>query len=191
MEINELTTERLLLRKFRSSDLDFVYNHFSDHQVSEFLYDNEPPKDMEASREILNWCMDFESTTHMRWCISLTDNSNQIGTCGFHRFDATNNAAEIGYDLFPKYWKKGYMTEALLKMLSYGFEQLGLNRIYAFVYVDNHRSNHLLEAAGFTLEGVVREKHYYRGNYYDHNLFSLLKSEAALDKHGRKIVFSS
>ena len=78
------------------------------------------------------------------------------------------------------------MTEALSKILSHGFEQLGLNRIYAFVSIDNNRSNHLLEKLGFTLEGVVREKHFFRGKYYDHNLFSLLKSEAPNKVRGGK-----
>jgi len=177
MNFSELKTNRLLLRKFVSGDLDFIHTHFSNSKVSAFLYDNEPPEDINASRQILDWCMDFASATHLRWCITLKDSSTPIGTCGFHRYDKTNNAAEIGYDLFPDYWHNGYMREALTAILSFGFEILALNRIYAFVSVHNAASNHLLETLGFSLEGVVREKHYYKGKYYDHNLYSLLKSE--------------
>ncbi|MBI9050119.1 MAG: GNAT family N-acetyltransferase [Anaerolineaceae bacterium] len=176
MNISELKTNRLLLRNFESSDLDFVHAHFSNSKVTAFLYDNEPPENIDASKEILDWCMDLASPTHVRWCITLINGSNPIGTCGFHRYDNTNNAAEIGYDLFPDHWSNGYMSEALTEMLSYGFGNLGLNRIYAFVFVNNAASNHLLEKLGFSLEGVVREKHYYKGKYYDHNLYSLLKS---------------
>lgn len=178
MEFTELATDRLILRKFARSDLNFLHNHFSNSQVSEFLYDNEPPKDIEETRELLNWCMEFNSLTHIRWCITLAESSTQIGTCGFHCLDKTNNASEIGYDLLPQFWGKGYMTEALSTMLSFGFEQLDLNRIYAFVFVNNPGSNSLLKKLGFTLEGVVRDKHLFRGKYYDHNLYSLLKRES-------------
>ena len=177
MNVSELKTNRLLLRKFASSDLNFVHHHFSNAKVTEFLYDNEPAESIDAARKILDWCMDFSSPTHTRWCITLLDNKTQIGTCGFHNYDSTNNASEIGYDLLPDYWNNGYMSEALTEMLSYGFEHLGLNRIYAFVFVNNAASNRLLERLGFSLEGVIREKHYYRGKYYDHNLHSLLRSD--------------
>jgi len=179
LEFTELVTDRLILRKFKISDLNFLYDHFSNSQVSEFLYDNEPPGNVEETREILDWCLDFNSLTHIRWCITIAETSEQIGTCGFHQLDRKNHAAEIGYDLSPQFWGKGYMTEALSAMLPFGFEQLGLNRIYAFVFVHNDPSNNLLEKLGFTLEGIVREKHLFRGKYYDHNLYSLLKRESA------------
>lgn len=177
MHICELKTNRLLLRYFTSSDLNFVHQHFSNPKVTAFLYDNEPAETIDAAREILDWCMDSTSKTHVRWCITQIDGTNPIGTCGFHRYDSTNNAAEIGYDLFPDYWNNGYMSEALTEMLSYGFENLGLNRIYAYVFINNTASNKLLEKLGFSLEGVLREKHYYKGKYYDHNLYSLLRSD--------------
>ncbi len=122
--------------------------------------------------------MDFSSNDHMRWGIALKDQPEiLIGTCGFHVYDQNNNTAEIGYDLSSKHHRKGYMSEALKEIIKYGFERLRLHKISAAVYVGNTASNKLLEKLGFQLEGVIRDKHYFRGEYFDHNLYSLLETE--------------
>lgn len=69
------------------------------------------------------------------------------------------------------------MTEALRAMLSYGFEQMRLNRVEALVYVENEASIRLLERLGFLREGILRQ-YFRRGEeYYDHWLLSLLKAD--------------
>ncbi|WP_089744453.1 GNAT family N-acetyltransferase [Gracilibacillus ureilyticus] len=52
-----------------------------------------------------------------------------------------------------------------------------LNRINAYVALENIQSIKLLKKLGFKNEGVFRDKHYFRGKYYDHYSFSLLKRE--------------
>jgi ribosomal-protein-alanine N-acetyltransferase len=69
------------------------------------------------------------------------------------------------------------MTEALQEVIKFGFEKMGLNRIQGFVHTQNEKSVNVLLRLGFKQEGTVREKHYFRGNYYDHFCLSLLKSE--------------
>ncbi|MCP4178315.1 MAG: GNAT family N-acetyltransferase [bacterium] len=177
MKYSLLETSRLILRKFEPNDLSFVYNHFSNSFVSEYLYDNEPPKNKDEAKEILDWCIDIESLNHIRWCIILKEKNIPIGTVGFHIYDQINNAIEIGYDLSQKYTQQGYMTEAMNVVINYGFKNYNLNRIHACVAVENTGSNRLLEKSGFHLEGIIRDKHFFRGNYYDHNLFSLLKKD--------------
>ena len=89
----------------------------------------------------------------------------------------TNNIAEIGYDLWHEYWGQGYMKEALISAIESGFTNMGLNRINAFVALENINSIKLLEKLGFKNEGVYRDKHLFRGKYYDHYSFSLLKRD--------------
>lgn len=176
MEFVKLNTDRMVLREFQTEDLTFVYNHFSDPRISKYLFDADPPGTIDDARELLNWCLDTHSN-HLRWCMVSKDKNAPIGTCGFHCYDRRNNAAEIGYDLSFEKWNNGYMTEALSKLLSHGFNAGSLHRIYAYVYVHNDASNQLLQKLGFKLEGVIRDKHLYHGRYYDHNLFSLLCGE--------------
>ena len=112
-----------------------------------------------------------------RWIIVDKDTNQPIGTCGFHCWDRRNNTAEIGYDLWHECWGKGYMKEALTTVLESGFHNMGLNRINAFVTLENINSIKLLEKLGFKNEGIYRDKHLFRGKYYDHYTFSLLKRE--------------
>lgn len=170
----ELKAQRLSLRPFGTSDLEFIHRHFTDPHVVQYIYDHEPPADENEAAKLLEWCMDFESKDHVRWCITLMDGSQPIGTCGYHYYDPLNKSSEIGYDLSQPHWGKGLMYEALMTMLEYGAEALDLHRIYAYVYPKNGRSIRLLGRLGFYYEGTVRDKHLYRGKYYDHDLYSLI-----------------
>lgn len=100
-----------------------------------------------------------------------------LGTCGFHCIDLDNNICELGYDLSPEYWSNGYMTEALGAILAFIFENTEMNRVQAFVHTENARSCRLLERNGFSREGIFRDKHFFRGKYYDHFMYSLLRRE--------------
>ncbi len=173
----DIETDRLILRKFQHKDLQFIFNHFSNNDVCKYLYDNEPLRSIEEAKEIMAFYEDQENKTHNRWMIINKQDNNRMGTCGFHCWDKQNNIAEIGYDLTKMYWGQGYMTEALTSILNHGFQNLGLNRVQAFVSIENESSSKLLLKLGFKNEGIIREKHLYRGEYYDHFCFSLLKRE--------------
>lgn len=172
-----IETERLFLRELRDEDIDFIFKHFSDENVCMYLYDAEPLKEVNEAREIVEWYKNSERKNHSRWGIEHKENKKIIGTCGYHCWDRINNIAEIGYDLGKEFWGQGYMTEALTSIIQNGFNNMALNRIQAFVYTDNKRSNMLLEKLGFVNEGVIREKHLFRGKYYDHYCYSLLKND--------------
>lgn len=176
MKYQKLETARLLLRQFDPDDLDFIFYHFSDEYVSRYLYDNEPPRSPEEAQAILDWCREQEPD-HIRWCITLKETLEPIGTIGFHRYDNQNNSSEIGYDLSSAHARKGIMTEALKCVLEYGRRQYGLHRIHGSVAVNNLASNKLLEKNGFQLEGVIRDQYFFRDSYYDHNLWSFIYPE--------------
>ena len=69
------------------------------------------------------------------------------------------------------------MSEALGAAIPMGFKEMGLNRIQAMINPDNARSKKLAGRMGFKEEGVMRDKYLFRGKYYDHCCFSLLKRE--------------
>lgn len=73
------------------------------------------------------------------------------------------HCAEIGYWLGKKYWGRGITTVAVKLVAKYGFEKLGLRRIYAFTFLFNKVSAKVLEKAGFKYEGKLR-KHVKKGN---------------------------
>lgn len=173
-----LETDRLFLRNVNNEDVDFIYRLFSDKRVCEFLYDEELFTSRNDAIEFVKWNKDPEEKGYNRWVlVKKGDNQEQIGTCGYDYWDRTNNIAEIGYDLWHEYWGQGYMNEALISAIESGFNHMNLNRINAFVALDNVNSIKVLEKLGFMNEGVYRDKHLFRGKYYDHYTFSLLKRD--------------
>lgn len=173
----ELETQRLRLRELNLSDTEFIFKHFSNDKVCEFLLDEEAFTSLDEAIELVNSYTNPEQKKFNRWGIVRKEDNKLIGTCGFHCWDQTNNITEIGYDLWHKYWGQGYMTEVLKSVIQSGIDNMKLNRIQAYVSLENDRSSGLLKKLGFTNEGIVRDKHFYHGSYYDHYCFSLLKRE--------------
>lgn len=172
-----LESERLILRPLIPEDTDFIFKHFSDPQVNQYLLDNPPVADYAEAEEIVQFYLEPEGKSYNRWGLMRKSDQRLIGTCGYHRWEKRYFRAEIGYDLSPDFWGKGYMREALSAAIGYGLERMYLNRIDALVYVDNMPSSGLLQRLGFKEEGILRDYFYLNGQFYDHYLFALLKSE--------------
>jgi len=79
------------------------------------------------------------------------------------------------------------MAEVLPTVISYGFKELELNRIEANPLARNSRSNNVLLKLGFTDEGTLRQRIFFRGVYEDQMYFGLLRNEwvkATAPRHG-------
>ncbi|MBM7837807.1 ribosomal-protein-alanine N-acetyltransferase [Alkalihalobacillus xiaoxiensis] len=173
----QLETDRLRLRALTDDDAAFIFKLYSNEKVCAYLYDEEVYTSMDDAREFIEWHAEPEKKGRNRWGIERKTDGVLLGTCGFDSWDRYNQIAEIGYDLWPEYWGAGYMKEALVRAIDNGFSSMNLNRINAFVALENYSSFKLLEQLGFKKEGIMREKHLFRGVYYDHYSYSLLKRE--------------
>ena len=177
-----LETDRLVLRELALEDTEFIYSHFSDPAITQFLMDEPPLSAQSQAREIINFYRNPEGKTYNRWGIVLKQNKKLIGTCGYHKWHQRYFRAEIGYDLSATCWGQGYMTEALTVIIQNGFGNMGLNRIDALVYTENTRSTKLLHNLDFQKEGILRDYFYLDGKFYDHYLFSLLRKDWQLSQ---------
>ena len=172
-----LQTDRLVLRQLTIADTDFVFQHFRDPRVTQYLMDEPPVADYAQAQAIVNFYLDPEGKTHNRWGIVRKTDNRLMGTCGYHKWAKVHFRAEIGYDLSPDCWGQGYMTEALRAMIHNGFEQMELNRIEALVYINNHRSLQLLQRLGFKPEGILVDYFHLDKIFCDHYLLALLRRE--------------
>ena len=172
-----IETERLLLQPLTAEHTDFVFRHFSNPAVYQYLLDEPPVTDHAQAEEIVQFYAEPAGKPYNRWVILRKSDNQPIGTCGYHKWDRRYFRTEIGYDLHPDFWGQGYMTEALKAVIASGFEKVGLNRIDALVYVENKPSIRLLQRLGFTREGLLRDYFYLDGKFYDHIIFSILRRE--------------
>ncbi len=82
--------------------------------------------------------------------------------------------AEIGYWIAESYWGKGIISKAIPTIVKYGFEELGLKRIYAHVFDFNEASKKVLEKAGFSLEYIAKQAVIKNGLIIDECRYSML-----------------
>lgn len=172
-----LTTERLLLRQIQLADAEDLFATFADEQVMEF-YGHLPHKTVDDSRELIRqqheWYAQHQG---IRWGITLKGEDRVIGSCGFYLFDLESQHVETGYELNRAYWRQGIVSEAMAAILTYAFSELNLQRVEAVVDDVNERSKGLLRKLGFTHEGTLRKRFYFRERFLDEHYFGLLRDE--------------
>jgi RimJ/RimL family protein N-acetyltransferase len=100
-----------------------------------------------------------------------------VGKIRYFNLNMQNRSVELGYLVAPDERKKGYAKEGLQILIIYLFNYLYLNRIYAQTASFNEASVKLLKSLDFTQEGTLRQHHFYKGNFYDDLLFSILRHE--------------
>lgn len=176
-EFPVLHTKRLALRQVRPSDAPALFAIFSNPAVTRY-YD-QPTFTELAQAEALAARMQqrFAEKRTIRWAITRADDDRLIGTCGFAEWKRHFHCAAIGYELAQGEWGQGIMTEVLTAVLTYGFTQMQLNRIEAYVMTGNTASMRLLQKLGFQEEGLLRQYGYWQNAYHDLHLFALLKRE--------------
>lgn len=69
------------------------------------------------------------------------------------------------------------MFEAISAILTYGFSEMGLQRVEAIIDDLNARSKGLLLKLGFTYEGNLRQRYFFRSRFEDEHYFGLLRHE--------------
>lgn len=173
-----LETDRLRLRPITRADHDDWLAIWHSPGVLDYLIDFDGAPRDEVAREIIDWAERiFREKSGIRWAITLQPDDRMIGSCGFHLYDRRDSRVEIGYELRSDYWRRGIMSEAAQAVVQFCFERLGAHRLEADVVEGNVASAALLKKAGFTLEGVWRDRVFKRGAFHSLWQFGLLAPE--------------
>lgn len=180
MNMQPITTERLQLKPIHVEDATGLYEIWSDSKVTKHM-NIAAFTDVKQAEEMITLLQELgQEGKACRWTIQLKANDSIIGSCGFNYLDFENERAEIGYELGYPYWGNGYITEALQALLSFGFQELGLNRIEAKVEPENANSVKVLKKLRFVEEGLLRQYEKSKGVPVDLHMFSLLRREWAM-----------
>ncbi len=163
--IPTLETDRLTLRGMRVSDASDMYEYACRPSVTEYLT-WEPHASVAETREYLTYVgQRYRTGDFYDWSVVSKETGHMIGTCGFTSFNCSADSAEIGYVLNPAYQGKGLATEAVRRVLQFGFAELSLHRIEAHFIEGNDASRRLMERVGMTFEGFARESMKIKGKY--------------------------
>lgn len=163
-----LETPRLRLRDFTADDWPAVFAYQRDPRYLR-LYEwaDRTPEEVKAFVQMFIDQQQAEPRTRFQLAVTLRDTGELIGNCGIRRASPDAHEAEIGYELSPDHWGRGYAGEAVAEIVRFGFAELGVHRIFAWLVADNLASARVLEKNGFQLEGRLRDKEMYKGRYWD------------------------
>lgn len=159
----ELTTPRLLLRMLRRSDREAIYFLRTHPHVNKYIL-RKPLRDPEEGLEFIQRVnRGIQQGEWYYWALEIDKTREMAGTICLWNFSADGSAAEVGFDLKPKFQGNGYMSEALGAVTAFGFEALGLHRIDAVTHKENEAARQLLKSRKFI--PVAKDGPEVLGNY--------------------------
>ena len=172
--IPTLHTERLLLRRIERRDVDDIFEYSHNPETSKFLlwYPHEKKSDTVYYYKAVD--KRYKSGEFFDWAIIERSSGKMIGTCGFTSINERDEKAEVGYVINPFYWGRGYATEALLRVIEFGFSDLRLERIEAKYIIGNDASRRVMEKCGMTYEGTLVHSIKAKGRFFDVGVCALV-----------------
>jgi [ribosomal protein S5]-alanine N-acetyltransferase len=173
-----LTTERLLLRPLTLEDAPVVQELAGRREIADTTISIPHPYSEQQAR---NWISGhIEACAQLKgvvFGVELAHTNQLIGTIGLREIDQEHLQAEMGFWIGTDWWGKGYATEAAKRVIRFGFEELGLNRIYAHHMVRNPASGRVLEKSGMRDEGLFRQRVRKWGRFEDVVILAILRTD--------------
>jgi len=171
----QFESKRLLLRKLTLADAPDVQLIRSDKKVMNYM-DSDNHATIQYSENFISENLKmYGQKEGIFWGLIEKTSGKFIGDFAYWKIDKKNSRAEIGYVLKPEFWGKGFMKEAMIKIINFGFDDLKLHSIEANINPENENSRGILTKLGFKKEAYFRENYYFNGEYLDSEIYSLLK----------------
>lgn len=167
-----IISDRFLLRQIIDSDLENVFKGLSHPDVIKYYgvsFDT-----LEATKEQMNW---FKKPEQSWWAICSKENTIFYGACGLNDLNSFTKKAELGIWLLPEYWKQGIMKEVIPTICNYGFQELGLIKIEAFVETENHNCIKALSQLQFIHEETSKDCEFKNGKWISVDTYSIKNNQ--------------
>lgn len=162
-------TKRLNVNYLKESDLDLFYDMQSNFKVMKFV---KPEMNWEESRKELKRFIDYYTKPTINfniWAVRELQTDLLIGICGI--YENVRTEYEIAYRLREKFWRLGYGREIAKGLIRYGFEQMHLDKLIAYVREGNKGSIRILE------EEMKCERELFTENGHKEYLYSLKRED--------------
>jgi ribosomal-protein-alanine N-acetyltransferase len=185
MLLPKLKGERINLRRLKKSDASSINENVNCPEIGRFTF-IPYPNSLEETYKFIKEChAGLRAKRELNFGMEEIQSRRIIGCIGLARINLNFRHAEVGFWVAKKLWGQGIGKEAVNLILRFGFDQLGLNRIYARVMHPNIASAKLLESIGFVLEGRMREALWRENGWWDFLCYSMLADEYKALKAGK------
>ncbi len=158
---NVIETERLFFRELLPSDADVMFELDSDPAVVQYVGDEPLTHIDQARQRIVGVMQQYQDFGIGRWAGFLKETNEFIGWAGLKYIKELNGRKDnydLGYRFLKKHWGKGYGTESAKALIRYGFDEMKLTRISAYVDVNHVASVNILEKCGLKFTNTFMDE---------------------------------
>lgn len=173
--MTHLETKRLTLKPYQMEQAERVRELAGNPAVAQTTFVPEPYT-LDMAKEWIR--------SHQEWIdkgeaypLAITKKDGELLGTMTLRVDKQHQKGELVYWIGKPYWGHGYATEAAKRMITFGIKDLALNRIHASTLGMNPASSRVLQKAGMTLEGTLKEELFHRGEFHDIHMYGLVKED--------------
>ena len=153
IEIENIETERTIMRKLTINDAFDFYSLNLDEEVIKYTGDK-PFEKLQTAIDFLTNYDQYEKYGVGRLAVIDKETSDFLGWCGL-KFNEDTNEYDIGFRFHKKYWNKGLATETAKKCIEFGFRELNIEKIVGRAMLKNIGSIKVLEKIGMTFKENV------------------------------------
>lgn len=169
-----LFTVRLELRPFSIEDAPAVHALAGAREVADTTLNIPHPYERGMAEEwIESHAAAYADRSKVTFAVLDRFAGGLVGAIGL-AVHAGHSRAELGYWIGVPFWNQGYATEAAAATIRFGFEELGLNRIFAQHFVRNPASGRVMQKLWMQHEGRLRQHVCKRGRFEDVDHYGLL-----------------
>lgn len=176
-----METTRLILRDYREDDFNEYYRLKTDSKTMYYLQDIQlftREKACEEFRMVLN---DMQKPDRKFYFIhiELKDSHEQVGSVGYTVTDDTpvGKMVGAGYFIYPKFWGKGYTTEAFQRVLEFAFSDNNVYRVSTGCLTENTGSERVMQKCGLIKEAEHIDYEWHDGKMKTRVEYRLLERE--------------
>lgn len=170
-----LIGDRIKLVALDKSHLPFRVDYINDPVVQQTLNFDFPTSLSKTEAWYSKTCL---SSSRVDLTILDIETNTVIGFGGYINIDIKTRKAELYIFIGNKdYWSKGFGSEVYKILTNYGFQQLGLNRVYGYQLEGNVKAEKAILKLGWSIEGLLREDISSHGEIKNRNVVSILRNE--------------
>ena len=154
-----ISTNRLYLRPYRSEDWERVHLYAAIPEFSQF--DVWGPNSVKDTKQFVAECIasaEEQPVVCFQLAVVLRDENVLVGGCTLRLKSAKAEEALLGFAINPDYQRRGIATEAATALIHFGFNVMGVSRIFAECDTRNAASSRVMEKSGMRLVSML-ERH--------------------------------
>lgn len=170
-----IETERLILRRYKESDIDAIYEMITDERLSKYLIFPKLTKSEELE-SIKKWIREADVSKKEKWVIERKSDHAIVGNINVNSVESKHNYCNVGYIIRFEYWGNGYAAEALKAVSDHLLNDTGYYIVECSCNELNKQSSRVMEKAGFKKDGYIANRRLNKdGTYSGVEYYSKIK----------------